>query len=231
MATAVVTGASRGIGEAISQKLLELGYDVIGISRTIDENPIKHPNFRALACDLSDEKMLGSILTLLQADPTISVLCNVAGFGVFEPHEEIDTATISKMITLNLTAPIALSNALLRALKFNEGIIFNITSIEATRHSKFSALYSATKAGLRSFSLSLFEEVRKSGVNVVSINPDMTATGFFEELRFETSEEFDKRLEAQDIADAIENILQMRKGVAITELTIRPQKFGIEKKR
>jgi NADP-dependent 3-hydroxy acid dehydrogenase YdfG len=65
----------------------------------------------------------------------------------------------------------------------------------------------------------------------VSINPDMTATGFFEELRFETSEEFDKRLEAQDIADAIENILQMRKGVAITELTIRPQKFGIEKKR
>ncbi len=231
MATAVVTGASRGIGEAISQKLLELGYDVIGISRTIDENPLKHPNFRALACDLSDEGMLASILTLLQADPSISILCNVAGFGVFEPHEEIDPQTISKMVTLNLTAPMTLSNALLRALKFNEGIIFNITSIEATRHSKFSALYSATKAGLRAFSLSLFEEVRKSGVNVVSINPDMTATSFFDDLRFETSQEPDKRLEAEDIADAIKNILQMRKGVAITELTIRSQKFGIEKKK
>ncbi len=231
MATAVVTGASRGIGYAISQRLLDLGYDVIGISRTIDEAPLKHPNFRALACDLSDEKMTVSILTLLQADPSISVLCNVAGFGVFEPHEEIDTQTIFKMISLNLTAPITLSNALLRTLKFNEGIIFNITSIEATRHSKFSALYSATKAGLRAFSLSLFEEVRKSGVNVVSINPDMTATSFFDALRFETSQELDKRLQADDIADAVENILQMRHGVAITELTIRSQKFGIEKKK
>jgi len=231
MATAVVTGASKGIGFSISQRLLELGYDVIGISRTIDEAPLKHPNFRALACDLSDERMLTSILTLLQAEPSISVLCNVAGFGVFEPHEEIDPAIISKMVTLNLTAPMMLCNALLRALKYNEGIIFNITSIEATRHSKFSALYSSTKAGLRAFSLSLFEEVRKSGVNVVSINPDMTDTSFFDDLRFETSQEADKRLEAEDIADAIENILQMRKGVAITELTIRSQKFGIEKKK
>lgn len=231
MATAVVTGASRGIGEAISQRLLALGYDVIGISRSIEKNPIEHPNFRALACDLSDEKMFDTILHLLQAEPSISILCNVAGFGIFEPHEEIEQATISKMVTLNLTAPMTLSNALLRILKHNEGIIFNITSIEATRHSKFSALYTATKAGLRAFSLSLFEEVRKSGVNVVSINPDMTETSFFDELRFETSEEYDKRLEALDIADAIENILRMRKGVAITELTIRSQKFGIEKKR
>jgi short-subunit dehydrogenase len=231
MATAVVTGASRGIGEAISQRLLELDYNVIGISRTIDKNPIHHPNFKALTCDLSDEKMTASILTLLSADPSITILCNVAGFGVFEPHEEISPNTLSKMVTLNLTAPMMLSNGLLRALKFNEGIIFNITSIEALRHSKFSAIYTATKAGLRAFSLSLFEEVRKSGVNVVSINPDMTATSFFDELRFETSREFDKRLEAEDIADAVQNILQMRNGVAITDITIRPQKFCLEKKK
>ena len=231
MATAVVTGASRGIGKAVSQRLLELGYNVIGISRTIEENKIDHPNFKALNCDLSDEKMITSVLTLLVGDPSISILCNVAGFGVFEPHEEIETSLISKMVTLNLTAPMMLSNGLLRTLKFNEGIIFNITSIEALRHSKFSAIYTATKTGLRAFSLSLFEEVRKSGVNVVSINPDMTDTSFFDELRFETSQEFDKRLEAKDIADAMQNILQMRKGVAITELTIRSQKFGITKKR
>lgn len=231
MATAVVTGASRGIGKVLSQRLLELGYNVIGISRTIEENKIDHPNFKALNCDLSDEKMITSVLTLLVGDPSISILCNVAGFGVFEPHEEIETSLISKMVTLNLTAPMILSNGLLRTLKFNEGILFNITSIEALRHSKFSAIYTATKTGLRAFSLSLFEEVRKSGVNVVSINPDMTDTSFFDELRFETSQEFDKRLEAEDIADAMQNILQMRKGVAITELTIRSQKFGITKKR
>ena len=231
MATAVVTGASRGIGEAISQRLLELGYNVIGVSRTIEENKIDHPNFKALNCDLSDEKMITSVLALLIGDPSISILCNVAGFGVFEPHEEIEISLISKMVTLNLTAPMMLSNGLLRTLKYNEGIIFNITSIEALRHSKFSAIYTATKTGLRAFSLSLFEEVRKSGINVVSINPDMTDTSFFDELRFETSKEFDKRLEAADIADTVQNILQMRSGVAITDITIRPQKFGLEKKK
>jgi uncharacterized protein len=231
MATAIVTGASKGIGEAISKKLLELGYDVIGISRNIDAHPIQHPNFNALACDLADQRMLDSILPLLQMNPRISILCNVAGFGIFEPHEEIDSITISKMVTLNLTTPMTLSNTLLRTLKHNQGVIFNITSIEALRHSKFSALYTATKAGLRAFSLSLFEEIRKSGVNVVSINPDMTQTSFFDELRFETSQELDKRLEAKDIADTIENILHMRPGVAITDVTIRSQKFGIEKKK
>lgn len=231
MATAVVTGASSGIGNAISLRLLEFGYDVIGISRNIDKNPIDHPNFSPLPCDLSDEDELNAMATVLQTDPSISILCNVAGFGVFEPHEEIDASTITKMVALNLSAPMILSNALLRVLKYNEGVIFNITSIEALRSSKFSAIYTATKTGLRAFSQALFEEVRKSGVNVVSINPDMTDTSFFDELRFNPAAEFDKRLEAEDIADALQNILQMRSGVCVTDITIRSQRFAIVKKR
>jgi hypothetical protein len=231
MAIAVVTGASSGIGKAISIRLLELGYDVMGISREIDTDPIQHPNFSTLPCDLSDEFELNSIIPVLQTDPSVSILCNVAGFGVFEPHEEIDTDTISKMVALNLTAPMILSNALLRVLKFNQGVIFNITSIEALRSSKFSAIYTATKTGLRAFSQSLFEEVRKSGVNVVSINPDMTDTAFFDSLRFNPSEEFDKRLEAEDIADVVQNVLEMRNGACITDITIRPQRFAVVKKR
>ena len=231
MAIAVVTGASSGIGKAISIRLLELGYDVMGISREIDTDPIQHPNFSTLPCDLSDEFELNSIIPVLQTDPSVSILCNVAGFGVFEPHEEIDTDTISKMVALNLTAPMILSNSLLRVLKFNQGVIFNITSIEALRSSKFSAIYTATKTGLRAFSQSLFEEVRKSGVNVVSINPDMTDTAFFDSLRFNPSEEFDKRLEAEDIADVVQNVLEMRNGACITDITIRPQRFAVVKKR
>ncbi|WP_345993167.1 SDR family NAD(P)-dependent oxidoreductase [Sulfurimonas sp. HSL-1716] len=230
MATAVITGASSGIGKAVSLRLLEFGYDVIGISRNIDKNAIDHPNFSMLCCDLSDEIELNAIIPLLQTDPSISILCNIAGFGVFKPYEEIDTNTISKMVALNLNAPMILSNVLLKVLKFNQGIIFNITSIEALRSSKFSAIYTATKTGLRAFSQSLFEEVRKSGVNVVSINPDMTDTSFFDELRFNPSAEFDKRLEAEDIADVIQNILEMRNGACITDITIRPQKFAIVKK-
>jgi uncharacterized protein len=230
MAVAVVTGASKGIGKAIALRLLKLDYEVIGISRTHDETITKNKNFTPYLCDLSNAKSLEQLTQSLQKRNDISLLCNVAGFGVFKPHEEIDTLTLSRMVAVNLTAPMALSNGVLRILKQNRGTIINITSIEATRASKFSALYSATKAGLRTFSHALFEEVRKSGVNVMSINPDITDTAFFDTLRFAPASDADTRLEAEDIADTIENILSMRTGVCVTDITLRPQRFSLVKK-
>lgn len=229
MATAIVTGSSSGIGEAISLMLLQEGYTVIGISRR--KGAIDHPNFRHIACDLSNADSIESITEELSAADNLKLLVNAAGFGRFEPHEELSTQTIIDMIFLNLTAPILLTNLLLRSLKATKGTIINITSIEATRSSKFSALYTATKSGLRAFGHSLFEEVRNSGVGVVTINPDMTETSFFDDLRFGVGEHTDTKLLADDIAQTIQNLLSMREGLSITELTIRPQRFGITKKR
>ena len=90
--------------------------------------------------------------------------------------------------------------------------------------------YSASKAGLHHFGNSLFEEVRKSGVNIVSIHPDLTQTPFFDELHFEPSKDTHMHLKPTDISQAVEDILDMREGASITEVTIRPQKFGIKKK-
>lgn len=227
---AIVTGASSGIGKAIAQRLLLLDYEVIGISRTIADNVIDHPAFTPLTCDLSSAKVINAKCHELNKQSRLSLLVNAAGFGRFEPHEELSPALIEQMVAVNLTAPMLLSNLLLRTLKTNQGAIINITSIEALRSSKFSALYSATKSGLRAFGQALFEEVRKSGVNVVTINPDMTDTAFFDELRFGVHENEDAKLLAEDMADAVEQVLQMRSGVAITEITIRPQRFGIKKK-
>ena len=112
--------------------------------------------------------LLRNLKTSLFSVRNLGLLVNAAGFGRFEPHEELSMKTIQEMISLNLTAPITLSNLLLRPLKENKGSIINITSIEATRSSKFSALYSATKSGLRAFGQSLFEEVRNHGVSVVT---------------------------------------------------------------
>jgi len=229
MATAIVTGSSSGIGEAISRMLLDNGYRVIGISRR--RGAIEHPAFEHLQCDLSDPFSIEAIKQPLVKTQELALLVNAAGFGRFEPHEELSPKTITEMISLNLTAPILLTNLLLRSLKSVEGTIINITSIEATRSSKFSALYSATKTGLRAFGHSLFEEVRNSGVGVVTINPDMTDTPFFDPLRFGVGENDDTKLLAADIAQAIHNLLTMRNGLSITELTIRPQRFGIRKKR
>ena len=228
--TAVVTGASSGIGKAIAERLLALDYRVVGISRSVTPKSIEHPAFEARTCDLSRSGEIEKLCSELQKDGELSLLVNAAGFGRFEPHEEISPAVIEQMVAVNLTAPMLLGNLLLRHLKSNRGSIINITSIEALRSSRFSALYSATKSGLRAFGQALFEEVRKSGVNVVTINPDMTDTAFFDELRFGVHENENAKLFANDIADLVEQVLAMRSGAAVTELTIRPQEFGISKK-
>ena len=208
---AIVTGYSSGIGEAICEKLEESGYTII-----------------KLTSRLEDSKTLEKEVKSIVKDKDIDLLINCAGIGIFQPHEEINITKIKELIDVNLTAPIILSNLCLRSLKKTQGKIINITSVEATKHSKFSALYTATKSGLRDFTLCLFEELRKSGVSVTSINPDLTLTHFFEDLQFEPSSKKDTYLLPQTIAQTVIDILNTN-GV-ITDLTIRPQKFEIKRK-
>ncbi|NQY94954.1 MAG: SDR family NAD(P)-dependent oxidoreductase [Campylobacteraceae bacterium] len=158
---AIVTGYSSGIGREICTHLENNEYEIIKLESRLEDIT-------------SLEEEVKNILK----NNDIDVLINCAGLGVFVPHEEVSLSKIKELIDINLTAPIILSNLLLRSLKKTQGHIINITSIEATKHSKFSALYTATKSGLRDFGLCLFEEVRKSGVKVTSINPDITQTEF-----------------------------------------------------
>ncbi|MCK9492387.1 MAG: SDR family oxidoreductase [Sulfurimonas sp.] len=227
---ALVTGASRGIGREICSRLLELGFSVIGISRNIKDSEFSSDDFQAIRADLSDEISTQTVCDKLKNE-SVYILVNCAGFGKFEPHEELSAKSIKDMTFLNLTSAMLLSNTLLRSLKSNGGYLININSIEAIRSSKFAGVYSATKAGLRAFGDSLFEETRKSGLSVVNINPDMTKSAFYDDLRFDVSAKEDERLLASDIADAITHILSMRKGAVVSEYTIRSLNFGISKKR
>ncbi len=218
MKTAVVTGSSSGIGRAICDKLKQNGYEVYGISRKDGE----------IICDLRDTDALHVEVKKFLKSNDIDLLVNCAGVGVFSPHEEINFNKINELIDVNLKAPILLTNLCLRSLKKTKGHIVNVASIEATKHSKFSALYTATKSGLRDFSLALFEELRKSGVRVTSINPDMTKTAFFDKLNFEPSNKVDTHMVANDIAKAVIDIIQSP--FVVTDMTIRAQKFEISKK-
>lgn len=230
MKNVVVTGASSGIGKEITSRLLKLGYRVIGISRNINKDDFEDENFTYVKADLSDET---STLNLCKniSNENIYMLINCAGFGRFEPHEELKGKTIMNMVFLNLTAPMLLTNTLLRSLKRNDGYLININSIEALKSNKFAAVYSATKSGLKAFGDSLFEETRKSALSVTNINPDMTESNFYNSLRFGTSQNENEKLLASDIADAIEHILSMRKGAVVSEYTLRSLNFGILKKK
>ena len=211
MKKALVTGYSSGIGKAICEHLENNGFDILKLKTRLE-------NTQAL------EEEVKTILKTNEID----VLINCAGVGIFQPHEEIGIAKIKELIDVNLTAPLILSSLVLRSLKKTKGHIINIASVEATRHSKFSALYTATKSGLRDFSLCLFEELRKADVKVTSINPDLTKTNFFDELQFEPSSNEHTHLLAEDIAKAVLDILNFN-GV-ITDITIRPQRLEIRKK-
>ena len=226
---AIVTGASSGIGKSITNRLLALGYSVIGVSRNIVEDDFIGEDFQAIRCDLSNEKEVIKLCERLKKED-VSLLVNSAGFGKFEPHEELNATAIIQMTFLNLTAPMLLTNATLKSLKQNSGYLININSIEALRTSKFSAVYSATKSGLKAFGDVLFEETRKSTLSVTNINPDMTQSNFYDELRFDVSDKDNEKLLSQDIADAVEHILTMRKGAVVSEYTIRSLQFGIKKK-
>lgn len=227
METALVTGATSGIGEAITQMLLDRGYKVYGVGRDFSK-ALVHENFEAIVCDLEDVKAIETMGKSI-TEP-LDLLVNCAGFGRFDPLEEMSASMIQRMIAVNLQAPILITSTLLRSLKKQQGTIINITSIEAIKHSKFASVYSATKAGLRSFGLSLFEEVRKAGVKVVTINPDMTKTPFFDDLHFEPHGDENTHLLPETVAKAIENIITMPKSSVISELTIRPQVVRIQKR-
>jgi len=216
--TALVTGSSSGMGKAIYESLKENGFRVYGLSRKNGD----------IICDLQDSAKLERKVKELLKKSDIDLLINCAGVGVFEPHEELSVKKIEELIAVNLKAPILLCNLCLRSLKKRKGHIINISSVEATKHSKFSALYTATKSGLRDFSLSLFEELRKSGVRVTNINPDITKTAFFDNLKFEPSDEKQSYINAEEIATEVLNIIQSP--FVVTDITIRAQKFAIKKR-
>ena len=213
-----MSGGSSGIGKAIRNILTCNEYEVFNIGR----------NDAEIVCDFRDTEALEKKVKAWLKTHEVDVLINCAGVGLFDPHESISPSKIKNLIDINLTAPIILSSLCLRSLQKQSGHIINITSIEATRHAKYSALYTATKSGLRDFGHCLFEEVQQSGVRVTSINPDMTQTPFFDALHFKPSEDESTHLLPETIAQSVWDVLHVN-GV-ITDLSIRPQKVGITKK-
>lgn len=230
MKRVLITGATSGIGLAISKKLLSMGHVVYGVGRDFSKVDIENNNFYPIVCDLIKYQNIEEMVKKLKKEVEIDILINCAGIGYFGPHEEINPTKLHKMIALNLEAPLILTQLLLRDLKKREGVIINISSITATKSSTYGCAYSATKAGLVHFSKGLFDEVRKTGVQVISILPDITKTPFYDKLNFREGEEEESYILPECVADAVENILSQRRGTVITEVIIQPQKHIIRRK-
>lgn len=226
METAIVTGATKGIGKEIAKVLLKKGYHVLGIGRSFDEDM----GFRFIDLDLRDYKAFADKIKEIDKEHEISILINNAGVGYFDLHEHLSPLEIHEMISVNLEAPMIITNMLLRNLKRNQGTIINISSVSGIKDAPRGAAYGATKAGLIHFSNSLFEEVRKYGVKVINISPDMTATDFYYSSDFTPAKEEGMYLQAKKIGEILGFIVDNKDSSIITDITIRPQYNKIERK-
>lgn len=240
--TAIVTGASSGIGREISRALMQLGYEVYGFGRNfsdaseIDFNKenvneiLKKEKFHPVICNLLNTQEMERQVKEIRHKKEVSLLVNNAGVGYYGLHEELNTQKIQKLVRTNLEVPMILTNLLLRDLKKHAGTIINISSVTAGLSNPHGCAYGATKAGLSSFSRSLFDEVRKYGVRVVTIQPDMTKTDLYRNADFMQGQEENSYLLPEEVADVVRDILQMRDGVVVTEITMRPQLHRIRRK-
>lgn len=227
---ALVTGASSGIGEAISRMMCDNGWEVYGIGRDFSKSTLKDVScFTPFAFDLLDSKALNQFLFDLPAD-RLKLLVNNAGCAWYGPHETLSAEKTETMCRLNLELPMKLCGTLLRPLRTNKGTIINIASITALSTSTHGAVYGALKAGLLHFSRTLFEENRKAGLKVTVILPDMTDTQLYRNADFEPSHDEGCSLNAEDIANAIQYVLSLPEGSLISELTVRPQFHRIIRK-
>lgn len=231
MKCAVVTGASSGIGYEISKILVDFKIKVYGFGRNFEKNLIDSSLFIPVVCDITKIENLCNKINEIKKDNMIDILVNNAGIGYFGPHEEMNTKKISEMVTTNLEIPMIITQLLLRDLKKQKGYIINISSITAKKTNTHGCTYGATKAGLTSFSKSLFDEVRKYGVKVITIHPDITKSNFYRNADFKEGDTLDSYINPKEIANIIEIILKQRDGIIISDITVQPQKHMITKIR
>ena len=191
-AGAIVSGASSGLGEAIVKNIGELRGDlpILSVSRsaaclTHPQLPLKH-----VSCDLSNESQIISCFPEIKdfvqglSQGGKLLLVNNSGIGAYGEFPEEKFVKLGAMIDLNVRGTVHLTSLLIPFLKKRGGAIVNVASLAAFQPTPYLSVYGATKAFLLHWSLSLREELRNSGVQVLAACPGPVRTNFFRAAGF-----------------------------------------------
>lgn len=176
--TALVTGASSGIGRASAEALARAGYRVFGTSRKPGRNA--PAGTEMLAADVTEEASVKALVeTVLSRTGRIDVLVNNAGVGLFGGAEESSIAQVKDLFDVNLFGVLRATNAVLPHMRSRkQGRIINISSGLGFAPAPYSAHYAASKHALEGYSESLDHEVRSFGVRVSLIEPAYVRSPF-----------------------------------------------------
>lgn len=181
--SALVTGASSGIGEAMAHLLGAAGVPTVLVARRtdrLDAIAARYDGFTVLTADLNDADDLAAVCARVQSgtDP-VDLVVNNAGFGTTGRFDTLDADRLHDEIGLNVQALTRLSHAALAAMvPRGRGYLLNVSSMAGFQPAPKMAVYAATKAFVTSISESLHEEVRRAGVHVTALCPGLTKTEF-----------------------------------------------------
>jgi len=186
--TALVTGASSGIGAIYADRLAARGYDLILVARNRDRladlakrlTDKYHRGVEVIAADLTGEG-LAAVEKVLRNDASITLLVNNAGIGATGPLLASDVEKMDEMVTLNVRAPMRLTYAAVPGLvERGGGSIINIASIVGIAPEILNGVYGGSKAFVLALSLSLHKELAEKNIRVQAVLPGATATGFWD---------------------------------------------------
>ncbi|MBR1120265.1 SDR family oxidoreductase [Bradyrhizobium lablabi] len=187
--TALITGASTGIGAIYADRLARRGHDLILVARNKQRlaalaRRLANETGRKVAtveADLTSPADLSRVESILRTDAGISVLVNNAGVGATDPLVVSDVEKMDEMIRLNVTALTRLTHAAVPGfVARGNGTIINIASIVAIAPELLNGVYGGSKAFVLAFSQSLIHELAGKGIRVQAVLPGPTATEFWD---------------------------------------------------
>lgn len=225
----MVTGGSRGLGLAICRQLLATGYQLVAVSRrtsrALDELVgTAGGRVRFLAADLGSAAGLDEISGWLRACDTLYGLVNNAGVASAGLHVTMARQPMADMVAVNLWAPLVLSQAAARAMRWRGGRIVNVSSVCAHASHRGLATYTATKNALEGFSRVLAAEAGPWGVTVNCVAPGFVDTAMTADIPAEVRTRIHRRVvlpappTGADVAAAVEFLLSAGAGTITAEV-------------
>lgn len=179
--TALVTGASSGMGKEIARRLIEDGFVVYVAARHVEKmDDLARLGARTLRMDISkDEQIQLAVDTIIAESGGVDVLVNNAGFGLYGPIEDVGIDEARYQFEVNVFGPARLTQLLLPAMrKKGAGTIVNITSMGGKIYTLLGGWYHATKHALEGWSDCLRLELAPFGIRVVVVEPGLIETAF-----------------------------------------------------
>lgn len=223
MTTALVTGASSGIGAEFARQLAAKKTDLILVARSEDKlkkiatelQQHYQINAEVIAQDLTAPAAGKTLFDLVkQKGLTVDLLVNNAGFGDYGEFSDSDLSKQLAMIQLNVTALTELTGLFLPIMKSRgRGSIINIASMGAFQPLPYMSVYAATKAFVLSFTEALWAENKNSGVRILAVCPGATESNFFERADFPDSfkENQNKSISMSSPQDVVKEALKALK--------------------